>query len=135
MGDPIWAGHARKALAALVAGDYFDSVAAVKAVLEGPDPGDAVPGMMLLWIDSLFAVTRPPTPAFVPAVVPGINDREMWALRMLAARANNDAEQGEQLYQQAVSGDLDQLIEYLVSLLTVIARKLRTTNTEGALYN
>ena len=54
---------------------------------------------------------------------------------MLAARANNDASQGEQLYQQAVSGDLDQLIEYLVSLLTVIARKLRTTNTDGALYN
>ena len=39
MSDPVWVGHARKALAALVAGDYFDSVAAVKAVLEGPDPG------------------------------------------------------------------------------------------------
>ncbi|MGF6884874.1 hypothetical protein ABIA39_008635 [Nocardia sp. GAS34] len=80
-------------------------------MLESEAPEWAVPGMLLLWIDSLFAVTRPPTPAFVPATAPGVNDKQMWALWMIPARANNDPDMAQQVFQEAVSSDFDQLIE------------------------
>lgn len=135
MNDPVWVGRAREALEAMVDGNHAGAVAAVTAVLDSETAAEAIPGMVLWWVDSLFAVTRPLTPAFVPATVPGVSDAQMWALRMMAARANDDFEEAQRVFDEAFSADCDLLIEYLGTLLTVVAQKLRGTRAHRARYN
>ncbi len=131
----MWQIRARDALEAMVGGNHWEAMTAVKALLESEEPQESIPGAVLLWIDSLFAVFPPPRPAFVPDTFPGANERQMWGLRMMAARANDDRDQAEHVFAEATSGDFDRLIEYLAELLTMIAQRLRGLNGDGARRN
>ncbi|WP_067694255.1 hypothetical protein [Nocardia jejuensis] len=84
-----------------------------------------------LWIDELLnVVTRPATllvvPELSPADMPSLQASDLWALRLIAARANQDTEAARQLFLEAPH-DPGVFLERTVAVLTLVAWKLASS--------
>ncbi|WP_280454166.1 hypothetical protein [Nocardia brasiliensis] len=126
MTEQSWQVHARAALAAAIEGDHVEASVQTGKLLNLEDSGNVVIRAALLWMDTLLAAAPPPPPGWrPPESAPGMSAGQIWSLRLLTARANNDMEAGESLFAEAASADFDHLIECLMTLLTFIGIQLR----------
>ncbi len=123
--EPAWLPCARAALGEAIAGDHVQAARHIVRMINVDDVGTALIGAPLMWIDTLFTtVGRPPTPTYVPVFVAGASPDQLWALRMVAARANGDMDAARKLFAEAASADSDYLTERLMALLALVAMKL-----------
>ncbi|WP_069162884.1 hypothetical protein [Nocardia altamirensis] len=125
MADQLWQVHARAALEAAIDGDYVEGSLQMAQLLDADESGTAVIQAALLWMDTLLAMTPLPSiPWRPPPASPDMSAGQIWALRLLTARANDDSEAGEKLFAEAASADFDHLIECLMSLLSLVGMQL-----------
>lgn len=116
--------HARDALRAAITGQKLAIATAIAELLRADHTELVVVRAALWWIDVLFAVDRPPAPAFVPDVVMGATAAQLWALKLVAARANGDAWASRELLAESLSGEGDVLVDRLSALLSLVAIKI-----------
>lgn len=128
--EPAWRGQARKALGAVMEQDMPKAGEHLREMFRlGPDT--LVIEASLLWIDTLFSVVTPPRPAHVPDVmppgIPELEESDIWGLKLIAARANNDKLAAQALFTEAAQ-DTDGLLDKLVHLLLLVAMKLELSS-------
>ncbi|MFI9507364.1 hypothetical protein [Nocardia sp. NPDC052566] len=123
MTEPVWRVRARDALGSAIEGDPGAAASKVAEMLRDDGP-ETIVRASLLWIDTLFAVTPPPTVLKNLVATPAMAPEQMWALQLIAARANGNKDAGQALFVSALSLGSDHVLNCLASLLTVIAMKL-----------
>lgn len=126
--EPVWRRQARKALGAMIDHDASKAEAHLIEMLR-MGQSSVIIEACLLWIDELFSIVPPPPNAYVPdempANIPNLVEADMWAMRLIAARANDDQAAGEALFAEAAQ-DWDSVVERLVHLLALVAMKLES---------
>ncbi|MGW4125189.1 hypothetical protein [Nocardia sp. NPDC004711] len=126
--EPLWRRHARRALGAAIDHDAHAMRLGLREVLRVGSHVVVIEAAGL-WIDEMFAVTPPPAGGFslpepLPAELSFLGEADLWAMRLVVARADNDLEAARVLFAQA--GDWDGLLEWLGHLLALVAMKLES---------
>ncbi|WP_433521646.1 hypothetical protein ACQPZ2_30695 [Nocardia pseudovaccinii] len=123
MNDPVWLNRARAALRAATEGSDSVGIEVAKLLSDEQVGSDGLILAVLWWVDRLIEGSDPATvtaPAPVPDIWPVDMDlSQRWALQMVAARINDDQDEGQRLMVEA-SRDFDYLTE-CVGTLVILA--------------
>ncbi|MEU7631852.1 hypothetical protein AB0C34_17960 [Nocardia sp. NPDC049220] len=121
MMEPAWRIHAREAFSAAVEGNHF----VAGAYAAGLSSGAHMIQASIYWIDTLLSLLPAPQHhPFVPEVATGMAPAQLWALRLISARADNDMQAAKSLFTAAATREGDYLIECLMSLLALVGMLL-----------
>ncbi|MFF2555493.1 hypothetical protein ACFVUS_31115 [Nocardia sp. NPDC058058] len=127
-GEPVWESHARKALRAAVDQDAErERVHVGEMVRLGPP--SVLHEAALVWIGELFALIPPPpgglrVPDTSSAQWSFLSESQWWALKLVSACSQRDADTVHQLLDEAGT-DPDTLTDRVGRVLALVALKLR----------
>ncbi|MFE3002990.1 hypothetical protein ACFXG4_49590 [Nocardia sp. NPDC059246] len=127
MTDPVWLRRARATLTAATVGAPTVGNEVAELITDDAVGSEGITLALLFWLDSLIE-TSPSPMGTSPFPLPDIWPTEMtlsqrWALRMLDARSNGDAETARALWSEATE-DFDYFAECLLMVVLLAGRSL-----------